>query len=97
MLADGGQIIPGKGRICLAEQCRVEDDCSPGVHCAHLNPGAPFGKCQQGIFNDPCLADRPDCNPNFSCVGAGVLPDGGAQTGRCACADGGVNPDGGCD
>lgn len=97
MLADGGQIIAGKGRICLTEQCLTEDDCIPGIHCAHLNPAAPFGKCQQGSFNDPCLVDRPDCNPNFSCVGAGVLADGGAQTGRCACADGGLNPDGGCD
>lgn len=97
MLADAGQIIPGKGRICLTEQCLVEDDCTPGVHCAHLNPAVTFGKCQQGFFGDLCLADRPDCNPNLSCLGAGVLADGGVQTGRCSCTDGGINPDGGCD
>jgi hypothetical protein len=97
MLADGGQIIPGKGRICLTEQCLGEEDCTPGVHCAHLNPAVTFGKCQQGSFGDPCLADRPDCNGNLSCIGAGVLADGGPQTGRCECADGGINPDGGCD
>lgn len=97
MLPDGGQIIPGKGRICLTEQCLSEEDCTPGIHCAHLNPAVTFGKCQQGFFGEPCLADRPDCNPNLSCMDAGVLADGGVQPGRCSCTDGGINPDGGCD
>jgi hypothetical protein len=97
MLPDAGQIIPGKGRICLTEHCASEEDCISGVHCAHLDPSVPFGKCQFGNFLDPCLVDRPDCAPPLSCMDAGVLADGGVQTGRCSCTDGGVNPDGGCD
>jgi hypothetical protein len=97
MLADGGQIIPGKGRICLIEQCLGEEHCTPGFHCAHLDPTVTFGKCQQGSFGEPCLVDRPDCTPNLSCMDAGVLADGGVQTGRCECIDGGINSDGGCD
>jgi hypothetical protein len=96
MLPDGGQIIPGKGRICLLEQCGVPADCITGALCVHLNPAVTFGKCQFGVFTDPCLA-RSDCAPALSCLGAGVLADGGVQTGSCACADGGINADGGCD
>lgn len=97
ILPDGGQIIPGKGRICLLEHCLTDVECFTNTHCAHLNPAVPFGKCQTGAFLNPCLVDRPDCAPNLSCMDAGVLPDGGVQTGICECTDGGINPDGGCD
>jgi hypothetical protein len=98
VLADGGQIIPGKGRICLLEECASDTDCLTGTHCAHVVLGQTYGKCQYGNYLDRCLVDHPDCSAALSCLDAGVQADGGPLLGRCACPDGGApaSDGGGC-
>ena len=80
-LADGGPLIPGKGRICLATYCVRETDCNSTWHCFHRTP-QPLGNCSFGQVGDPCFTNA-DCINSSGCTGAdGGLLDGGVP-GAC--------------
>jgi hypothetical protein len=81
-LADGGQLIPGKGRICLVTFCVRESDCNAVGHCFHRTPTQPLGACNFGLAGDPCFTNA-DCFNSSGCAGAdGGLQDGGVP-GNC--------------
>jgi hypothetical protein len=80
-LPDGGQILPGKQRICLFSYCLRDSDCNQSGHCFHTTSAEP-GRCNFGLAGDPCFT-KADCFNAQSCAGAdgGVL-DGGVP-GAC--------------
>jgi hypothetical protein len=76
-LADGGQLIPGKGHLCLLSYCVRETDCNPIGHCFHRTPAQPLGSCDFGQSGDPCFTNA-DCINSSGCAGAdGGYLDGG--------------------
>jgi hypothetical protein len=76
-LADGGQLIPGKGHLCLIAYCVKETDCNPVGHCFHSTPAQPMGSCDFGVSGDPCFTNA-DCINSSGCTGAdGGYLDGG--------------------
>jgi hypothetical protein len=49
---DGGQLFPGKQRICLLSYCMKDTDCNAAAHCFFGAP-ALLGRCNFGNAGDP--------------------------------------------
>lgn len=69
---DGGQLFPGKQRICVYGFCAIDTDCTQRAHCFHPAPGNPLGNCNFGVAGDPCFSNA-DCIGSSACS----VPDGG--------------------
>lgn len=78
---DGGQLFPGKQRICLFSYCMGNPDCNAAAHCFFAAP-ALLGQCYYGFVGDPCFTNA-DCPNSSGCGGSdGGLLDGGTP-GTC--------------
>jgi hypothetical protein len=81
---DGGQILPGKGRICLFGACITNNECPTRARCFRSQPGSVIGTCTYGLTGDPCFSNA-DCQgmttPNCSFPDGGVADGGGADGG----------------
>lgn len=73
---DGGQLFPGKQRICLYGFCVADTDCTQKAHCFHPLAGDPLGNCNFGVAGDPCFSNA-DCIGSSGCS----APDGGFTDG----------------
>ncbi len=81
-LADGGQLFPGKERLCLLEYCADSSNCPTGFACFHRDPSTQLGQCQTGTIGNPCYANT-DCFNATQCEVDGGLPDDGGTLGAC--------------
>jgi len=80
---DGGQLIPGKMRICLLGFCTLPSDCPPTSNaCFRATLRKPYGYCNFGLTGSQCFT-KADCFNSGACTGAdGGLEDGGTP-GTC--------------
>jgi|GEM_PF-1732891 len=78
---DGGQLFPGKQRLCLVGFCTKDIDCPSNAqsaeHCFLPNPGQDaLGNCNNAGAGNPCFTKK-DCFNAIDCF----LPDGGLDDG----------------
>lgn len=78
---DGGQLFPGKQRLCLVGFCTKDTDCQSALkqHCFAPSPTTDaLGTCNNGTAGNPCFTNK-DCYNATGCFLAdGGVDDGGA-------------------